>query len=149
MLLAVFIRRFALRAALGAAGLLSHGGFATTLLVSSLAAAAVTVLSVTLDGGDVRVEWELATEADITSFDLYRKSPADADYTLLISLLPTGQHRYAYLDRTAYRPAAAAGPFTYRLTVRASGGEQSYTAPLTPAPSAMLRSWDTIKLMFR
>ena len=150
MLLTAFIRRFALRAALGAAGLFPPGGLASPLLLSGLAATATaTVLSATLDGADVRVEWEVPTEADVTGFDLYRKSAAEPEFTLLTSLVPTGQRRYVYLDRTAYRSATQAGPFTYRLTVRAAAGEQHYTATLTPAPSVVLRSWDTIKLMFR
>lgn len=112
MLLPAFIRRFTLRAALGAAGLLPRGGLAGPLLLSSLAAATVTVtvLSATLDGAAVRVEWEVPTEADITGFDLSRKGAAEPDYTLLASLLPTGQRHYAYLDRTAYRTATQSGP---------------------------------------
>lgn len=149
MLPAASIRRSVLRAALGAAGLLSRSALAAPLLLSSLAAATVTVISVSLEGPDVRVEWEIPLEAGVTGFDLHRKSAAEPGYTLLTSLVPTGQRRYAYLDRTAYRTTAAAGPFTYRLTVRAGTDEQSYTAVLTPAPSAVLRSWDTIKLMFR
>lgn len=119
------------------------------LLVSLLAAAAtVTLFSVTLDGSNVRVEWELNSETDVTGFDLYRKSASDPSYSLLTNVLPTGQRRYFYTDQNVYR-GASGGPFTYRLTVRTTTGDQSYTANLAQTPSSVQRSWGTIKSMFR
>jgi len=71
----------------------------------------------------------------------------------------TGQRRYQYLDTNVYRlsgpgatvptPAAGNGPYTYRLTVRSPNGDQSYLTILVGTPSAVQRSWGTIKSMFR
>ena len=157
MPLPAFSRRFSSRSGfsgLGDSALLARAGRAAlvlALLLSSLAAVAATVLAFTvaLDGSNVRVDWEVNTEADVTGFDLYRKGAADLNYMLLTSIVPTGQRRYTYTDRSAYRgPAAPTGSSTYRLTVR-GGAEQSYTTTLAQTPSAVQRSWGTIKSMFR
>ena len=147
-----FHRRFTVLTKLSLLGLMRRSGLLVVLLLSSLLvlAATVTVFTVTLDGSNVRVEWEVNTEADVTSFDIYRKSVADPTYSLLSNIIPTGQRRYLYTDRNVYRGVAGGGPFTYRLTVHGgANGEQTYTANLAQTPSAVQRSWGTIKSMFR
>ena len=78
----------------------------------------------------------------------------------VLTVVPTGQRRYQYLDPNVYRPAVGGmapgssggplgGPFTYRLTVRSASGDQSYSTLLVGTPSAVQRSWGTIKSMFR
>jgi hypothetical protein len=151
MLSLLFIRRFT--SSLKRIGVAQRGGaLLVALLLSSLLAAAATVtsLTATFDSSNVRVEWEVNTEADVTGFDIYRKSATDPTYTLLGNIIPTGQRRYLYTDRNVYRGVAGGGngPFTYRLTVR-GGGDQSYTTTLAQTPSAVQRSWGTIKSMFR
>ena len=129
---------------------------------------AVTVWAVTLtlftasyDGANVRVEWEVSSESDVTGFELARKGAADPVFQVVSSMVPTGQRRYQYLDPNVYRAgvgstvpgssngALSGGPFTYRLIVRSSGGDQSYSTVLAGTPSAVQRSWGTIKSMFR
>ena len=122
-------------------------------------AAALTLFTAAFDGANVRVEWEVSTEADVTGFDLARKAATETSYTAVASVAPTGLRRYQYLDTNVYRatagggipapPALGGGPFTYRLTVRGPGGEQSYLTVLAGTPSAVQRSWGTIKSMFR
>ena len=151
----LLIRRSLLRIGLSATSLPPLIAVAGLLLLSRLVvlAATLTAFTVTLDGSNARVEWEVSTEADVTGFDLARKSPTDPAYTTLSSVLPTGQRRYLLTDRNVY----GGGPFTYRLSVRGTPGpEQSYTATLTQTPSALAqtpsavqRSWGTIKSMFR
>lgn len=135
-----------------AAGLLARHTLVFLLSISSLVAlaATVTVLAVVLDDSGVRLEWEMSPESEMTGFNLARKSAADPTYTLLSSSGPTGQRRYRYLDHHGYRRLAGPGPFTYRLTVHGgSGKSQTYTAALARTPSAVQRSWSTIKSMFR
>jgi hypothetical protein len=153
MLFATSIRRFTSLFGRRARLLTPRMGLAATLLVLlgglAATAATATVFTAMLDGGHVRVEWEMSTEADVAGFDLYRKSAAEPGYALLTSIVPTGQRRYVYADRNGYRGSIGAGPASYRLLVRGDGGEQTYTTSLTPTPSAVQRSWDTIKSMFR
>jgi hypothetical protein len=127
------------------------------LSVSVALAATVTLFTAAYDGSSVRVEWEVSSESDVSGFDLYRKAASETSFTLVSNVVPTGQRRYQYVDTNVYRQVAGAnpanpmatGPFTYRLTVHSTSGDQSYTAVLAGTPSAVQRSWGTIKSMFR
>ena len=118
-------------------------------------AATLTLFTAVYDGANVRVEWEVNSETGVTGFELARKSASDANYTMVSTAIPTGQRRYQYTDTNVYRSTAGAtttagsGPYTYRLTVRGAGGDQSYLTILAGTPSAVQRSWGTIKSMFR
>ena len=137
------------------------GPVALLLVLWSVAvavAASLTLFTAAYDGTRVRVDWEVNTETDVTGFELARKSATESSYTAVTSVVPNGQRRYTYYDANVFRPAAgstmptapsAGGPFTYRLTVRGPNGDQSYLTPLAGTPSAVQRSWGTIKSMFR
>ena len=121
-------------------------------------AASLTLFTTAYDGANVRVEWEISTETDVTGFELARKAAAESSYTALGGVAATGQRRYQFLDTNGYRPTAGGagptdplvgGPFTYRLTVRSPSGDQSYLILPVGTPSAVQRSWGTIKSMFR
>ncbi|WP_345238052.1 hypothetical protein [Hymenobacter saemangeumensis] len=151
MLYSVLVSRLMRRS--GAAALL------LVLLSTTLAlAVTVTLFTASYDGSNVRIEWEVSSETDVSSFDLYRKAASESSFSLVSNTMPTGQRRYQFLDTNVYRVTgagtvanpSASGPFTYRLTVRSTGGgEQSYTTILAGTPSAVQRSWGTIKSMFR
>lgn len=150
MLKSVPVRRFIRRA----------GPAALVLVLWSITvayAATVTIFTSVYDNSNVRLEWEVNTETDVTGFELARKSALETSFTVVTSVAPTGQRRYQYLDTNVYRTSGGAttatnlggGPFTYRLTVRGPNGDQSYLSILAGTPSAVQRSWGTIKSMFR
>ena len=118
-------------------------------------AATLTLFTASYDGANVRIEWEVNTETDVTGFELSRKSATETNYTAVSTFSPTGQRRYLYTDTNVYRTGGGTttqsfgGPFTYRLTVRSPSGDQSYLTVLSGTPSAVQRSWGTIKSMFR
>ncbi|GAB3836214.1 hypothetical protein [Hymenobacter jeollabukensis] len=127
-----------------------------TLLLAASAAWAVTltVFQATLDGASVRVEWEVLNENGLTNFELYRKGATDVSFDRISVVVPTGQRRYQYLDANLYRGTTStastnSGPYTYRLQVKTSTGDQVYTTMLSQTPSAVQRSWGSIKSMFR
>ncbi|RTQ49210.1 hypothetical protein EJV47_13775 [Hymenobacter gummosus] len=129
------------------------------LLLAATAAWAVTltVFQSTLEGSSVRVEWEVLNESGLTGFELYRKSATDASFSRVSTVAPSGQRRYQYLDANLYRgtngtngtSATNTGPYVYRLIVKSTGGDMSYTTVLSQTPSAVQRSWGSIKSMFR
>lgn len=142
--------------------LLRRAGPAAFLLVLWSAAVAVaaslTLFTAAYDGANVRIEWEVNTETDVTGFELSRKAATETSFTAVSTVVPTGQRRYQHLDTNVYRgasgagtagSAASGGPYTYRLTVRGPGGDQSYLTIMAGTPSAVQRSWGTIKSMFR
>ena len=124
------------------------------LVLSSVAAvyaATLTLFTAAYSGTIVKVEWEVSNEVDVTGFELARKSATETSYSVVSTAATTGQRRYLYLDTNVYRGAAGTlgGPYTYRLTVRSPAGDQSYLTVLAGTPSAVQRSWGTIKSMFR
>ena len=141
-----------------------RSGLATLALVlCSVAvalAATLTAFTAIYDGTNVRVAWEVSTETDVTGFELSRKASNETSYTAVATVAATGQRRYQYTDVNVYRvvpgststtptPAAGSGPHTYRLLVRGPNGDQAYLTVLSGTPSAVQRSWGTIKSMFR
>ena len=124
-------------------------------------AATLTLFTAAYSGTVVRVEWEVDTEAGLTGFELSRKSATETSFSVVNTTAVSGQRRYLFLDTNVYRgsgltgnPApgsatAGNGPYTYRLTLRSPGGDQSFTTVLAGTPSAVQRSWGTIKSMFR
>lgn len=138
------------------------GPLALLLMLGCVAvayAATLTLFSAAYTGSTVRVDWEVSTETDVTGFELSRKSSTETSFTVVNTTAANGQRRYQYLDTNVYRlsgsgtpvptPAAGNGPYTYRLTVRSPNGDQSYLTLLAGTPSAVQRSWGTIKSMFR
>jgi hypothetical protein len=128
--------------------------FALLLVATAAWAVTLTMFQATLEGTSVRVEWEVLNESGLNGFDLYRKGATDANFSRISVINPTGQRRYQYLDANLYRGTAgtsgtATGPYTYRLMVRSGSGDQSYTTVLSQTPSAVQRSWGSIKSMFR
>ena len=120
-------------------------------------AATLTLFTATYEGSNVRIEWEVNTEADVTGFELARKAASESSFTAVTNVVPTGQRRYQFTDVNVYRnqtgsganATTASGPFTYRLTLRGPSGDQSFLTVLAGTPSGVQRSWGTIKSMFR
>ena len=133
---------------------LRAGLLALLLVLGSVAAvyaATLTLFAAAYSGTVVKVDWEVSNEVDVTGFELARKSATETSYTMVSTTAATGQRRYLYIDTNVYRGTAttAGGPYTYRLTVRSPTGDQSYLTVLAGTPSAVQRSWGTIKSMFR
>ncbi|UOQ72342.1 hypothetical protein [Hymenobacter cellulosilyticus] len=123
------------------------------LLIGTLAyGATITLFQANFDGTNVRVEWEITNEAGVQGYDLWRKANNEPAFAHLATQAPGSQRRYQFLDTNMYRGTAGTtggGPFTYRLTVHTTTGDQNYTTVLSTTPSAVQRSWGSIKSMFR
>lgn len=120
------------------------------LLAGSLLAygTTITLFQAVYDDTNARVEWEVTSEDNIQEYEVARKANNEPAFSRLATVTPSDQLHYQFLDQNVYR-SADAGPFTYRLTVRTATGEQQYQTVLSQAPSAMQRSWSSIKQMFR
>jgi hypothetical protein len=114
--------------------------------------ATITLFQANFDGTNVRLDWEASNEAGVESYEIWRKANNEPTFGRLTTVAPTAQHHYQFLDTNVYRGVAGTttgGPFTYRLTVRTAAGDQNYTTVLNMTPSAVQRSWGSIKSMFR
>ena len=123
------------------------------LIIGTLAyGASVTLFQASFDGTNVRIEWEVASETGVQSYDIWRKANNEPTFARMGTVQPSSQRRYLYLDTNVYRGVVGTnggGPFTYRLTVHTTTGDQNYTSVLSMTPSAVQRSWGSIKSMFR
>ncbi|MBC7446895.1 MAG: hypothetical protein H7330_02430 [Hymenobacteraceae bacterium] len=123
-------------------------------VLGTLAAVALTgpVTSFTgnFEGIDARLSWELPAETGIQRFELWRHSAADPALVKIATVPPTGALRYSLLDQNLYKTAdATLGSFTYKLTCITTSGDFNYSFTLSQTPSAVQRSWGSIKSMFR
>jgi hypothetical protein len=133
------LSRLGLRLSLGLAGLLGSAGLVLATTLSLFVARSTDTA--------VRVEWEVATETDLTAFSLSRKQAADPGFLPLTTLAPTGQRHYTYAD-TSLAPGPL-GPVMYRLTLHSAGPDQTYTTMVPGTMGLVARSWGTVKAMFR
>ncbi|MDX5349043.1 MAG: hypothetical protein LPK19_17570 [Hymenobacteraceae bacterium] len=101
------------------------------------------------EGADIKLEWEMGHENGLSRFDVYRKAESETSYKKITTVLPNGARRYVIMDTDLYKSNTTAGSISYRLTVWSNSGDMSYYANVTQTPSAVQRSWGSIKSMFR
>jgi hypothetical protein len=122
------------------------------LLISSLAWAmegALLYFQAAMQGSSVKLDWEMANESGISSYELFRKSNLEPTYKKVITLSPNGSRRYSFIDTDANPDFSVSGQITYKLTLNTSGSDVSHYTTLSQAPSSVQRSWGSIKSMFR
>ncbi|MCA8831567.1 hypothetical protein [Hymenobacter pini] len=124
----------------------------TGCLLASLLAygASVAVFRAQQRGSSVLLEWQAPRAAIVKDYEVWRRDyPAD-DFDRLVVLSSTAQQQYRYTDLNMLRSTLGRGPVTYRLAVRTATGTYTYlTSPVQSEDNVVLRSWDTIKQMFR
>ncbi|OGX82257.1 hypothetical protein BEN49_14085 [Hymenobacter coccineus] len=124
------------------------------LLLGALPAAAAvwllpTRLTATRTGPDVRLEWSVADETGVRSYDLYRHTAANPRFQLVARRPAAGRRHYRCLDAGASQ-LAGGEPLTYRLVTRRPGGDPAAPAALpVESPGALARSWEVIRQTFR
>ena len=109
----------------------------------------VSTFSASYQGADVRLEWTVTQEPNVIRYDLYRKRGGEHDFQKITSQLPAGQTQYWVVDDNLYKNEAGPANVEYRLTVVSSGQETHYYAVIEHNPTAIQRSWGSIKSMFR
>src|SRR6476620_5459837 len=92
------------------------------ILLLSFAAAFADELGVSLnyfragfEGTDVKVEWEVASENTVTSFDVYRKLNSETAFRRINEVQVAGTRRYAFLDTDLRNQTNRTGTITYKL----------------------------------
>jgi len=124
------------------------------LLLGALAAVAlsgpVTSFTGTFEGIDARLNWEVASESGLQNFELWRHSATDPTFQKLATIQPNGTRQYTFLDQNLYKnDNSSLGSFTYKLVANTTSGEYNNALTLSQTPSAVQRSWGSIKSMFR
>jgi len=120
-------------------------------LVPGLAFSAgdVEFFTATFNGSSVRLDWKLSARQQ-ADFEVFRKRPEDASYMKLGDMPYNGTESYTMQDDNLYRGATDAQvAFSYKLVVHQGNSTQNYIANVENGPTAVQRSWGSIKLMFR
>jgi len=116
---------------------------------TAFSAGEVDFFTATFSGSSVRLDWKLSARQQ-ADFEIYRKRPDESAYAKLEDVPYNGTDVYTYQDNNLYRTQGSAQVmFTYKLVVHQNTQAQSYLASVENGPTAVQRSWGSIKLMFR
>ena len=100
-------------------------------------------------GADIRLEWKVSEETGVTVYEISRKKDSDANYYRLTEVAATSAGSYTWLDDNLYKDGDASENINYRLTAVSSSGQKSFYTNIQHSPTAVQRSWGSIKSMFR
>jgi hypothetical protein len=128
--------------------------FYTLLLTALTLVAAAQTLSLVFfrsafTGTEVQLQWEVSSEQGLQRFDLYRKLESEPAYTKLATIAPNGSRVYAFEDDNVFRTQLAIQNISYKLGMVTPSGEMPFYTSVMLNPSAVQRSWGSIKSMFR
>ncbi len=99
------------------------------------------------EGASVIVKWELQDEAGVTEFKLYRKIDQSGEYELVETLQANGALTYTFMDDDIFKNESSI--ITYELHVLHNGQYIKFYTTLSHNPTAIQRTWGSIKSMFK
>jgi len=98
----------------------------------------------------MKLEWQLNSEDGIVQYEIARKRPDETNYTHLATITPSSAVGYTYIDETLYKDQQGQTVYlSYRLSVKTQSGTNTYFLNVNNSPTAVQRSWGSIKSMFR
>ena len=106
--------------------------------------------NVNREGNNFVVTWEAETEEDVRSYELYRKTSYAATFSSIQTLTAHGPGKeYKFEDNQVYK--AASEQVDYRLEVVFRNGLRQQVAEkqVNYTPTAIRRTWGSIKAMFQ
>lgn len=125
---------------------------ALILITAVLAAFSFTLQSFTgtLQGREVRLEWKISDENGVTEYEVSRKLASESFFSKVVTVSPSQAGSYLYIDNTLSPNTDPSHQINYRLTVKLSNGHtQAFYTNVKFFPTAVQRSWGSIKSMFR
>ena len=128
--------------------------FLGLLLSISLSAALllqINTLSAVYQGMDVRLDWQVDNDADVTTFELYRRKGDEPSFVRIATVTPNGAGNYSYTDSNIYKSvqSGSAGELWYELVAKGTSGSSKKTVQTSNSPTAVQASWGSIKSMFK
>lgn len=124
--------------------------FIPFIIIVTIAGSRLTNLSVTTEGRDIKISWEMIDQNGVQHFNVERKAIDQENFTRIndrpVSLEESRQ--YEYIDRTVYKQENAV--VFYRIAIVEENGSVYYSdsVPLGKI-SSVRRTWGSIKSMFR
>lgn len=115
----------------------------------AMSAGEVEFFTATYTGSNIRLDWKLSQKTQST-FEVYRKRSEESTYMKLADVDYNGSESYTFVDDNLYRTQGVAQvAFSYKLVVHQGGQLQNYLVSVEHGPTAVQRSWGSIKMMFR
>lgn len=125
--------------------------FSSILLITLLGLRAiVSSFSATYQGSDVRLEWRVSQEETVSFYEIYRKRNDDAAYTKIGRVANLNAGTYTFIDDNLYKTDEVQAGITYKLSIKHQDNSvNNYFTTINANPTAIQRSWGSIKSMFR
>ena len=127
------------------------------ILIVVLAGAGFGASNVTLDyfnverqGNEFSITWKAQTEEDVRNYELFRKTSYAASFSVIETFNAHGPGKeYQFKDDQVYK--AASEQVDYRLEVVFNNGVRQQLAEkkVNYTPTAIRRTWGSIKAMFQ
>ena len=99
-------------------------------------------------GADIKLEWRVDSDNMVDAFEIARKRPDESNYTRLDNVMINGTGTYSFIDDKLYKSAPVA-TISYRLIMKTPNGTTSYYTSIAHNPTAVQRTWGSIKSMFK
>lgn len=110
----------------------------------------VSNFSAVYQGADIRLEWRVQEEGEVSFYDISRKKESESGYTKLADISKNGSGTYVWVDDNLYKDGEGMETLSYRLAAHtASGQPRFFYTTIQHSPTAVQRSWGSIKSMFR
>jgi hypothetical protein len=103
--------------------------------------------TVSSNGSDVVLEWEVQDEAAVQEFRLFRRINSEPTGAHVVTIKPNGLLSYQHLDDGIFKDNGQV--ITYELQIVTTVRTDSYQASLSHNPTSIQRTWGSIKAMFR
>jgi hypothetical protein len=100
-------------------------------------------------GSDIRLEWKVSEETDVINYEISRKKDSEPGYSRISEVAQTGSGNYFWVDDNLYKDGEGIENISYRLAANSSTGPKYFYANIQHSPTAIQRSWGSIKSMFR
>lgn len=99
------------------------------------------------ESASVIVRWEVGDESGIEEYRLYRQDSEGAPLELIHSKSPNGISLYEYMDNDIFKNERRI--IFYELHIVKNGEIHKFYASLNHNPTAIQRTWGSIKKMFQ
>lgn len=103
--------------------------------------------SLSADGADILVTWEVPNEADITEYRLFRRRNNETTLTHVTTVASNGSGKYSYLDGNIFKTESRV--LHYELHIVQGNTVIKYERSISHNPTSIQRTWGSIKAMFR
>lgn len=120
------------------------------LVASSFLSVRLRYFNTEFDTGVIIVTWEAEVEAEVSKYELFRKSGQAEDFSIIADISVHGVNTpYKVRDDKVYKSPAAT--VDYRLEAVLTNGLRQRIAEskVNYTPTAIPRSWGSIKAMFQ